>query len=147
MSLDLDEDEELMEDPEEEGYPCGGQGVRERTLLCPIQEEDTESTASGSSVSVANNQSNKRSTVINNNNNVNNSNNSTLPTTPDTIEDTQEVIQEEVHDGHYFIKVKYFLNFPNFLSSRVAQELLELDICVVVVIVITAAGLVCKHNA
>jgi len=105
QSDDLDEDEELMEDPEEEGYPCGGQGVRERTLLCPIQEEDTESTASGSSVSVANNQSNKRSTVINNNNNVNNSNNSTLPTTPDTIEDTQEVIQEEVHDGHYFIKI------------------------------------------
>jgi len=78
---------------EDEGYPpCGGQGVRERTLLCPIQEEDTESTTSGSSVSVANNT--KRSPVINNNVNTD-----TNPTT-----DTED-IQEEIHDGHYFIKI------------------------------------------
>ena len=95
-------DEELME--AEEGYPPGGYtdggGVRERTLLCPIQEEDTESTASaGSSVTGIANNTNKRSTVINNNNSVN------QPTTSDT-QDTHEDIQEEVHDGHYFIKVR-----------------------------------------
>lgn len=94
-------DEELME--AEEGYPPGGYtdggGVRERTLLCPIQEEDTESTASaGSSVTGIANNTIKRSTVINNNNSVN------QPTTPDT-QDTHEDIQEEVHDGHYFIKI------------------------------------------
>ena len=94
----------------EEGYPPGGYtdggGVRERTLLCPIQEEDTESTASaGSSVTGIANNTNKRSTVINNNNSVN------QPTTPDT-QDTHEDIQEEVHDGHYFIKVRQNLNFP-----------------------------------
>jgi len=94
-------DEELME--AEEGYPPGGYtdggGVRERTLLCPIQEEDTESTASaGSSVTGIANNTNKRSTVINNNNSVN------QPTTPDT-QDTHEDILEEVHDGHYFIKI------------------------------------------
>jgi len=90
---DLEEDEELMEDGEGYAAPCGGQGVRERTLLCPIQEEDTESTTSGSSVSVANNT--KRSTVINNNVNTTN------PTTDNNTED----IQEEIHDGHYFIKI------------------------------------------
>jgi len=80
------------------GYTDGG-GVRERTLLCPIQEEDTESTASaGSSVTGIANNTNKRSTVINNNNSVN------QPTTSDT-QDTHEDIQEEVHDGHYFIKI------------------------------------------
>lgn len=90
---DLEDDEELME---EYPGPCGG-GVRERTLLCPIQEEDTESTASGSSVSVANNT--KRSSVINNNNTTEHNTNA---------EDTPEVIQEEIHDGHYFIKVCTF---------------------------------------
>ena len=98
----------------EEGYPPGGYtdggGVRERTLLCPIQEEDTESTASaGSSVTGIANNTNKRSTVINNNNSVN------QPTTPDT-QDTHEDIQEEVHDGHYFIKVRQNLNFPPIFS-------------------------------
>ena len=106
----------------EEGYPPGGYtdggGVRERTLLCPIQEEDTESTASaGSSVTGIANNTNKRSTVINNNNSVN------QPTTPDT-QDTHEDILEEVHDGHYFIKVRpyppifsiFFTNPVNYFS-------------------------------
>lgn len=72
-----DEDEELLAE-----YPTAG--VRERTLLCPIQEEDTESTASGSSVSI-------RKPVI--------SEEKTNTTT------TTDVIQEEIRDGHYFIKI------------------------------------------
>ena len=72
-----DEDEELLAE-----YPTAG--VRERTLLCPIQEEDTESTASGSSVSI-------RKPVI--------SEEKTNTT------NTTDVIQEEIRDGHYFIKV------------------------------------------
>jgi hypothetical protein len=72
-----DEDEELLAE-----YPTAG--VRERTLLCPIQEEDTESTASGSSVSI-------RKPVI--------SEEKTNTT------NTTDVIQEEIRDGHYFIKI------------------------------------------
>lgn len=77
-------DEELIEDDEEQEYPVAG--MRERTLLCPIQEEDTESTASGSSVSVAT----KRSSSV-------------IPNNADQESNTK-VIQEEVKDGHYFIK-------------------------------------------
>merc|ERR1712141_264255 len=51
---------------------------------CPIQEEDTESTASGSSVSI-------RKPVI--------SEEKTNTT------NTTDVIQEEIRDGHYFIKI------------------------------------------
>lgn len=69
--------EEIIEDEEElDQYPCG---IRERSLLCPIQEEDTESTASGSSVSV-------KKAVMN-------------------TEESNEVIHEEIHDGHYFIRI------------------------------------------
>merc|ERR1711974_547473 len=90
-------DEELLEDDDaDQQYPCAG--VRERTLLCPIQEEDTESTASGSSVSVASKKP------------VANSGASTMvevvaavPAEP--TEEQSKVNQEEVHDGHYFIKI------------------------------------------
>ena len=70
------EPEDLDEELEDQ-YPCG---IRERSLLCPIQEEDTESTASGSSVSV-------KKAVMN-------------------TEDSNNVILEEIHDGHYFIRVR-----------------------------------------
>lgn len=74
------EEEELVNDQ----YPCG---LRERSLLCPIQEEDTESTTSASSLSVVAKKSS--SSVIN--------------------ADESNAILEEVHDGHYFIKVQFFV--------------------------------------
>jgi len=77
------EEDLLLEEDDEEllaEYPTAG--VRERTLLCPIQEEDTESTASGSSVSI-------RKPVI----------------PEEKSNNTTDVIQEEVRDGHYFIKI------------------------------------------
>merc|ERR1712213_262035 len=70
------EDVEEEDEEELEQYPCG---IRERSLLCPIQEEDTESTASGSSVSV-------KKAVMN-------------------PEESNNVIHEEIHDGHYFIRI------------------------------------------
>ena len=82
-----DEDEELLAE-----YPTAG--VRERTLLCPIQEEDTESTASGSSVSI-------RKSAPNNSNNV-------IKTDTEEKTNTTEVVPEEIRDGHYFIKVIIF---------------------------------------
>ena len=81
-----EEDEELLAE-----YPTAG--VRERTLLCPIQEEDTESTASGSSVSIRNKVANDKQSVISTEEKSNPSSNTT------------DVTQEEVRDGHYFIKV------------------------------------------
>ena len=78
------------EDLEElDQYPCG---IRERSLLCPIQEEDTESTASGSSVSV-------KKAVMN-------------------TEDSN-VILEEIHDGHYFIRVREKQNLDKICLDRV----------------------------
>ena len=77
-----DEVVEEEDDEELEQYPCG---IRERSLLCPIQEEDTESTASGSSVSV-------KKAVMN-------------------PEESNNVIHEEIHDGHYFIRVRFFFIF------------------------------------
>jgi hypothetical protein len=80
---DEEEDEE-EEELENDQYPCG---LRERSLLCPIQEEDTESTTSASSLSVVAKKSS--SSVIN--------------------ADESNAILEEVHDGHYFIKVQFFV--------------------------------------
>lgn len=93
-----DDDEELIEE-----YPCGG--IRERTLLCPIQEEDTESTASGSSVSVASKKQQQVAAITPSSPAaaapaINNVTNEESP--------SKEVIQEEVHDGHYFIRVSFF---------------------------------------
>lgn len=85
-----DDDEELIEE-----YPCGG--IRERTLLCPIQEEDTESTASGSSLSVASKRQQSATTGSNN---------------AAAEESNNKVIQEEVHDGHYFIRVSLKSELP-----------------------------------
>ena len=83
------------EDLEElDQYPCG---IRERSLLCPIQEEDTESTASGSSVSV-------KKAVMN-------------------TEDSN-VILEEIHDGHYFIRVREMQNLDkNFLGVNMGKTI------------------------
>ncbi len=87
--VEEEDEEELMED--EESYPACG--IRERSLLCPIQEEDTESTASGSSLSVG---ATKRSA-------------SAVPSNAAEESNSNKVIQEEVHDGHYFIKVRKLL--------------------------------------
>ena len=81
------EDVEEEDEEELEQYPCG---IRERSLLCPIQEEDTESTASGSSVSV-------KKAVMN-------------------PEESNNVIHEEIHDGHYFIRVRNNLLTFSFFS-------------------------------
>ena len=96
-------DEELIDDDEEQEYPVAG--MRERTLLCPIQEEDTESTASGSSVSVAT----KRSSSV-------------IPNNADQESNTK-VIQEEVKDGHYFIKVRFLEIFQKIIRSAASRAL------------------------
>merc|ERR1719242_909698 len=63
--------------------------LRERELLCPIMEEDNESTASGSIMNLANTSNN--SAVI-----------GSGYSTDDPLLITE---QGEVQDGHYFIKV------------------------------------------
>lgn len=87
---ETEEDEELLAE-----YPTAG--VRERTLLCPIQEEDTESTASGSSVSIRNKviANDKLQSVISTEEKIDPSSNTT----------DSDVAQDEVRDGHYFIKI------------------------------------------
>jgi len=83
------EEFEGEEYPEEFYYdnpPCG---LRERELLCPIMEEDNESTASGSIMNLANTSNN--SAVI-----------GSGYSTDDPLLITE---QGEVQDGHYFIKV------------------------------------------
>ena len=88
--LEIDDEEEELDQ-----YPCG---IRERSLLCPIQEEDTESTASGSSVSVKNIPEKIRE----------NENSSVKKAVMNTEEsnESSNVILEEIHDGHYFIRVR-----------------------------------------
>jgi len=90
QSLDNSFEEfEGEEYPEEFYYdnpPCG---LRERELLCPIMEEDNESTASGSIMNLANTSNN--SAVI-----------GSGYSTDDPLLITE---QGEVQDGHYFIKV------------------------------------------
>ena len=86
--------------------PCG---LRERSLLCPIQEEDTESTASGCSVSV------------NRSNGTAGSKEATPVSTSDEAgaQDRSVVIdefivspkQEAEHDGNYFTKVRIKFHF------------------------------------
>jgi len=85
---DADYQEDNPEEYPEEYYydnpaPCG---LRERELLCPIMEEDNESTASGSIVNLA--PSNNGSVI----------GNCLSPDDP-LLE------QGEIQDGHYFIKV------------------------------------------
>jgi hypothetical protein len=115
---DYGDEEEEEEDPfHAERYlrsstspPCG---IRERSLLCPIQEEDTESTASGCSVSVNNRaaaaasasaEASKEPTPL-----------STTSLEESVTADRSVVIVDEFvllpkpeaeHDGHYFIKVR-----------------------------------------
>merc|ERR1712025_182205 len=78
------------DNPEEYYYdnpaPCG---LRERELLCPIMEEDNESTASGSIVNLSN-PSNNGSVI----------GNGLSPDDPLLMSE-----QGETQDGHYFIKV------------------------------------------
>lgn len=82
---DMDDEEGFRYNPEEqqgqypEYYQCG---LRERELLCPILEEDNESTASGSILNLQTNQG---------------------PYSPDDPLLLTE--QGEVQDGQYFIKV------------------------------------------
>jgi len=84
---DYDNPEEY---PEEYYYdnppPCG---LRERELLCPIMEEDNESTASGSIMNLA---ERSNGAVI--------GNSGYSPDDPLLISE-----QGEIQDGHYFIKV------------------------------------------
>merc|ERR1712110_530705 len=80
------EGEEYPEDFYYDNPPCG---LRERELLCPIMEEDNESTASVSIVNLANTSNN--SAVIGN---------GYSSDDPLLITD-----QGEAQDGHYFIKV------------------------------------------
>lgn len=91
--------------------PCG---IRERSLLCPIQEEDTESTASGSSVSV-----NNRFATVSANASKEQTPMSTTSIEESAAQDRSVVIVDEYvvvakaeaeHDGHYFIKVR--ASFP-----------------------------------
>ena len=114
----FDEDEEEEDPFHADRYlrsstspPCG---VRERSLLCPIQEEDTESTASGCS-GIANNRFATASS-------------GSKEPTPVSIasQDDSEPLDRSVvivdeflimpkleaeHDGHYFIKVNSISNF------------------------------------
>jgi len=87
---DADYQDNPEEYPEEYFYdnpaPCG---LRERELLCPIMEEDNESTASGSIVNLAN-PSNNGSVI----------GNGLSPDDPLLMSE-----QGETQDGHYFIKV------------------------------------------
>merc|ERR1711874_818799 len=80
------EGEEYPEDFYYDNPPCG---LRERELLCPIMEEDNESTASGSIMNLANTSNN--SAVI-----------GSGYSTDDPLLITE---QGEVQDGHCFIKV------------------------------------------
>ncbi len=114
---DIDEEEDSFEPDRysrsSTSPPCG---LRERSLLCPIQEEDTESTASGCSVSVNRFAATSAASAC--------AANSKEPTPVSTasggLDDTEtqdhsvvivdEFIlmpkQEAEHDGHYFIKVR-----------------------------------------
>ena len=125
--LDYEDDEE--EDPfQADRYlrsstspPCG---IRERSLLCPIQEEDTESTASGCSVSVNGRAAaasvsagaSKEPTPL-----------STTSLDESVSADRSSVVivdefvllpkPEGEHDGHYFIKVS---ESSRFLGQNLA---------------------------
>ena len=91
--VDVEENEEEFYNGGRTSPPCG---MRERALLCPIQEEDAESTASTNSVNV---------------NNLKPKANSKKSPAAAAIEvaKTNGVsangVKEEIHDGHYFIKV------------------------------------------
>ena len=114
---DIDEEEDPFESDRysrsSTSPPCG---LRERSLLCPIQEEDTESTASGCSVSV-----NRFAAASAASGGATNSKEPTpVSTASGGLDDAEaqdhsvvivdEFIiipkQEAEHDGHYFIKVR-----------------------------------------
>ena len=111
---DCDEDE-----MNESGY---GGGIRERSLLCPILEEDAESTASTSSLLNLSKQTKYMTPTSkfddhelqNHNDYPTNSNGNNSPTTTKdcellVIDDEQQnhslAMADEVHDGHYFIRL------------------------------------------
>ena len=117
----VEEVEQEVEVEEEEDYysrrspSCGGGGTRERALLCPIQEEDTESTASNTSFASRQTSLVASATVA-----VPADQPAASATTPQPAAEAgepttplingnnrndREASTEEVHDGHYFIKV------------------------------------------
>lgn len=86
-----EEEEEYLGDEYQQDYYYGDQplsGIRERELLCPIMEEDNESTASGS---IQNLSSQSHQTVIGS---------GYSPDDPLLLSE-----KGEVQDGYYFIKV------------------------------------------
>lgn len=86
-----DDEEEYLGDEYQQDYYYGDQpmsGIRERELLCPIMEEDNESTASGS---IQNLSSQSHQTVIGS---------GYSPDDPLLLSE-----KGEVQDGYYFIKV------------------------------------------
>ena len=87
-----EEEEEEIAVTAEDFDPAAAGGIHERAQLCTILEEDNESTASGSQCNLVAAKMNyngaaptaaKRSATLSNGNGV----------------------EQEVHDGHYFIKV------------------------------------------
>ena len=143
----VEEVEREVEEEEDDYYSrrspsCGGGGTRERALLCPIQEEDTESTASNTSfasrqtslvasatVAVPADQPAASATTPQP---AAEAGEPTTPLTNGKNRNDREASTEEVHDGHYFIKVSLcqqniYLSF-SLLSSSLLYPLFNFAI-------------------
>lgn len=122
-------DEEMLDDQEAFDYDVGG--VHERALLCTILEEDNESTASGSQLNLlaastsslkngsVQQQQNLQQSVMKGNlmsggRGANGSSGVATADSDNSANNQQSngsgMIQQEVQDGHYFIKVSHIFH-------------------------------------